>query len=226
MSEPYGSWDPTVPSPAQDHRPRLNRGLVAAAAAAVVVLAVVGGTAGWILAGRGTPQVPVADRSPSVVESEASSAPAVPTEASATPTATGQPPREGFALPDLTNVDFETARKQLRERGLGVQLYFGTTGEDRSVDHTVPGAGQLVRRGNTIKVYVRGQAPMATVPGVVGLPCNQAGSIVADHGLTPRYVTGRAGNVYQQDPMPGSDTVRWNDTLRLYCGTASPSASG
>jgi hypothetical protein len=68
-------------------------------------------------------------------------------------------------------------------------------------------------------------APYATIPGVVGLPCGQAGSLVADHGLFPEYPSGRAGVVIRTDPEPAPDRLRWNEKLRVYCSNAPPPSS-
>lgn len=218
MSDPYASWgtvDDSAPS-------RRKRGLYLAAAAAVAVLAAIGGTAGYMLAGsRGTPEA-VGPGEPSTSASAPSSAPPSTRPGSAS----GSSPRaDAFRLPDVTGKDFEQARKDLRELRLGVQLYFGSSGDDRRVDRSDPGSGDLVFPGKTVKLYVRGRPPIATVPNVVGLACDEGGKLVAEHGLMPEYPNGRAGRVLRQDPEPPTDTVRWNDPVRLYCGTASPSPS-
>lgn len=216
------SWDGAGASPA----PRFNRSVVAATASAIVVLAVVGATAGWILAGRagtgaagsgGSPSPSVGSAAPSTTDTATPSSSSTATGG----TVTGNP--DGFRLPDVTDQDFEHARRQLRELGLGVVLTFGQSGEDRTVWRTDPASGKIVRRGITVKVYVRGMAPYATIPGIVGVPCRQAGSIVADHGLVPQYPTGRTGVVLRTDPEQAPDRLRWNDTLKVYCGMASPS---
>jgi len=144
----------------------------------------------------------------------------VPTSAAANP--------GGFALPDVRTMDFEQARRQLRDLGLGVQVFFARSGDDRTVDRTVPAGGQIVRRGTAIKVYVKGAPPLATIPNVMGVACNQAGSIAADHGFNPQYPSGRNGVVLREDPDPVTGTAHWNDTLKPFCGTApsaGPSAS-
>lgn len=200
-----------------DQPRRFNKGLAAAIATAVVVLAVIGATAGWLLAGTGGKNTAdPTDVTPSATPSTEPPIAEPSTEPTGRPSATA--PAGGFSLPDVSNVDFKQARQRLRELGLGVQLYFGPSGTDTTVERTQPAAGQTVRRGTTIKVYVRGAAPVATVPSVLGLSCNQGGSIVADHGLTPEYPTGRTGVVLRQDPEPPTDSVRWNDRVRLYCG--------
>ncbi len=221
MSEPYGSWD----APGEPQAQRSRKGLVTAIVAAVLGLAVIGATAGWLLADRtagdgSTPPPTSSPATPGESEPPVAEPSVVPTAASVTPA--------GFPLPDVRDTDFEQARKRLRSLNLGVQVFFAASGDDRTVERTVPPGGQLVRQGITVKLYVRGKAPLATVPSVLGLPCNQAGSIVADHGLTPQYPTGRQGVVVRQDPEATDLTVHWNQTVRLYCGTpvsASPKPS-
>lgn len=124
----------------------------------------------------------------------------------------------------MSNVDFELARRRLRDLRLGVTLVFGL-GDDRTVSRTEPAAGRTVRRGINVTVFVRGGAPYATVPGVMGVPCNQAGALVADHGLFPEYPTGRAGVVLKMDPAPGGDKARWNEKVRLFCGIPTPTTT-
>jgi hypothetical protein len=221
MSQSDQSWN-------APQGPRANKGLIAAVGTAVVVLAVIGATAGWVLAGRDSKDT--GNPGPSVTPG-ASAGPSVSVdtgEPSEVPVpSAGSIPSDAFRLPDVTNVDFELAFKQLRALRLGVTVHFQQTGDDRLVQRTVPVAGQYVRKGNTIHLYVPGRTPKATVPGVTGLPCNQAGTIVYDHGFIPRYVTGRDGVVNLQDPAPPNDTARWNDPLKLYCGAAgaTPSAT-
>jgi hypothetical protein len=218
-------------------RPRANRGLIAAIAVAVLVLAVVGATAGWILAGRdtgaagpgGTPP-PSGDPQSTAPTAPATSTSAATSAPPATATATGGPatgnPSDAFPLPDVSGKDFEQARRELRELRLGVTVVFGSAGDDRTVSGTEPAAGRQVRRGTAIKLQVRGSAPYATIPGIVGVSCNQAGSIVADHGLVPQYPYGRSGVVLRTDPEQAPDRLRWNEVLQIYCGPSPTTPSG
>lgn len=114
----------------------------------------------------------------------------------------------------------------MRARRLGWQLVFGATGDDREVERTEPHAGTTIGRGTTVKVYVRGAAPPATLPGLTGMSCGEAAMTVVEHGLYPDYPSGKVGRVLQQDPEPPGD-LRWNDRVKLYCGRlpGSPSAS-
>ncbi|HZN18801.1 MAG TPA: PASTA domain-containing protein [Micromonosporaceae bacterium] len=206
--------------------PRRRPGIVAAVIVGVLVLAVVGGAVGWLAAGDATDVAdPVGTSAPPTVEPTAPTAAPTssqPTAASAAPS--GQPTGT-FALPDVTGLDFQQARRQLRDLKLGVQLVFASEGEDTKVDRTEPAAGVTVQRGVTVKIYVSGRAPLATVPGVAGLACTDAAAIVVDHGLFPRYPTGRLGTVWDQDPEPGTGTLRWNDQVTLWCAVASPTAT-
>lgn len=199
-------------------------GMIAAIVAGVLVLAVIGGAVGWLAAGDAVDVAgPGGTSAPPTAEPAIS--PTYATEASASAAPTGQP-AAGFALPAVTGLDFQQARRQLRDLKLGVQLVFAASGDDARVERTEPAAGATVQRGRTIKVYVRGQAPLATVPGVVGLACSEAAATVVDHGLFPRYPTGRTGTVWRQDPEPGTGTLRWNDQVTIECRPVSPSAGG
>jgi hypothetical protein len=202
--------------------------LVAAIVAAAVVLAIVGATGGWLLADAGL------DGQAS--DSTAGPPPAVPTApapttAGSTPTTPPPgpvrtpPPGAGqIRLPDLAGLDFVQARQRLRALRLGWQLVFAESGADRTVGRTDPPPGTTVRRGTTVAVYVRGAAPAATVPGVVGLSCRRAANLVVEHGLYPQYPTGQAGRVVRQDPPPPGE-LRWNDVVRLYCSPTEPTGS-
>ncbi|HET8658440.1 MAG TPA: PASTA domain-containing protein [Micromonosporaceae bacterium] len=203
---------------------RRRPGMVAAVVVGVLVLAVTGAAVGWLAAGDGTGVAnPGGTSAPPTVEPTVEPTSPQPTAGSTTP---GGQPAGSFTLPDLAGVDFQQARRQLRDLRLGVQLVFAQEGEDTKVARTEPAAGSVVRRGVTVKVFVGGRAPLATVPGVVGLACAEAAAIVVDHGLFPRYPTGRLGTVWDQDPEPGTGTVRWNDQVTLWCAVTSPAPSG
>jgi len=146
--------------------------------------------------------------------------------ADATPTAS--PPTDTFGLPNLAGVNFQDARRQVRELKLGWALVFeGDTG-DMTVRTTTPAAGSRVRKGTAIKIYVNGPAPLATVPGIVGLTCAQAASIIVEQGLYPDYETVRSGVVLGQSPRSDEpQTLHWNDRVKIRCGpqiSPSPAA--
>jgi hypothetical protein len=131
-----------------------------------------------------------------------------------------------FALPDVTGSDFEAARIQLRGLKLGVALVFEGTSGNHKVRATDPAPGASVKSGITVKLFVPGPAPEATVPGVAGLPCGQAADIIVEQGLFPQYPTGRQGVVLSQDPVPPpAPPLHWNDSVKIFCGTATASPS-
>jgi hypothetical protein len=144
----------------------------------------------------------------------------------ATPTPTPTPtvtPTAGptvFALPDLTTVDFTTARQRLRDLRLGWRLVFEGTTDDPGVRATDPAAGTPVHRGITVKVFVRGAAPPATVPAVVGLTCPAAADAIVNAGLYPQYASSsRDGLVVAQTPAATDPAdLHWNDMVHIQCG--------
>jgi len=207
-------------------QPRRTRpGVVGAIVVAVLVLAVVGATAGYFAAGEPRNTAGGTDPTSPTTSAPTTTPPITTDTPTAGPTA-GSPGTPGFALPNLVGQDFQDARRKVRELGLGWRLVFRDSGDDKTVGSTVPGPGIQVRRGVTVTLYVRGKAPEATIPGVVGLPCNQAAGIIVDQGLYPQYPTGRAGVVQKQEPEAGGGTtVQWNDQVKIYCGAASPSPS-
>lgn len=201
--------------------------LIGGAVAAVVVLATIGAVGGWLLAAPDKAD-PLAQNTP--FKSSATTHTATPpvsrparTADRGTATATDAPPGQ-IVLPDLVGKDFEQVRRELRARRLGWQLVFGATGDDREVERTEPRAGTTIGRGTTVKVYVRGAAPPATLPGMAGMSCTDAAMTVVEHGLYPDYPSGKVGRVLQQDPEPPGD-LRWNDRVKLYCGRLPGSAS-
>jgi PASTA domain-containing protein len=211
--------------------PRQSRlRLLAGVAGAVVVLAALGATGGWLLAGSNGDNQGSGGRSPrpstspsSSPSSDYTSAPASSAEPSR-PESTA-PGTDQFSLPDVTGSDFVAARQRLRDLKLGVQLVFGGTGDDRSVEGTVPPPGTAVRGGVTVKLQVRGAPPSLAVPRLVGMTCAAAGKAAADAGFTPQYLPEKVGIAVGQDPEPFAE-AHWSDRLRLSCeagaGTSTP----
>jgi hypothetical protein len=147
--------------------------------------------------------------------------PTLTATATPTPTATsaGSPAGDTFVLPDLAGLDFETARTTVRDLKLGWRLVFEGNGTDRTVRTSEPPAGAAVKKGDTVKIFVTGTAPLASVPGVEGLACAQAAGILVDHGLYPQYRTGRDGVVLSQTPGAADpQTLHWNDEVQISCG--------
>jgi hypothetical protein len=203
---------------------RASPGVIGAIVVAVLVLAVIGATAGYFAAGN-TRNVGQPDGSTTPSTPAVSLTTDEPSFEPPTSSPTSSQPQNGFPLPNLVDADFQEARTKVRELGLGWRLVFGSTGDDNKVDRTDPAAGTNVLRGRTITLYVRGPAPAATIPNVVGLPCSQAAGLVVQHGLYPEYPTGRSGRATQQAPDSNDLTLKWNDRVKLYCGTMpSPTA--
>ncbi|MEU4633046.1 MULTISPECIES: PASTA domain-containing protein [Micromonospora] len=191
---------------------------------AVVLLAVIGGSAGWILAGD--PDRPAASGEATPVVTASTSAPATTPPATTAPTGTRTSTPAGLTVPEVVGVDFEQARRELRDRRLGWRLVFGT-GAGRSVERASPAPGTPVKRGVTVSLFVTGPAPAVSVPDVGALSCSDAADDLVDAGLYPRYGTGRQGPVTTQEPVAGSP-ARWNDQVVLTCGdtrSESPSAT-
>ncbi|MCZ7426508.1 PASTA domain-containing protein [Micromonospora sp. WMMA1949] len=195
---------------------------------AVILLAVIGASVGWILAGDPErPAVPGASAPADAASTSASASTAPPTTA-APPTGTRTSAPAGLTVPEVVGVDFEQARRDLRERRLGWRLVFGT-GIGRTVERASPSPGTPVKRGTTVTVWVSGPAPAVSVPDVGSHSCSDAADDLVEAGLYPRYATGRQGPVTAQAPVAGS-TAWWNDQVTITCGgqastppTGSPS---
>jgi PASTA domain len=171
--------------------------VIAGVAAGVVTLSLLGFAVGWLAFHGGTPQ-------------------AGPPQAVPAPTAVVPSVTASGALADYTGQDFVAVRAELRAHQVGVRLFFGT-GSGQAVARTVPAAGTPVQRGQTVKVYVTGPAPLLTLPAVAGQACNDGGRALADAGVYPQYPTGRAGAVVSTDPAGAATTVHWNDTVKVVC---------
>jgi hypothetical protein len=146
------------------------------------------------------------------------STPPVTTTPPVTSSTTTTPPADSFALPDVSGVDFQTARTKVRELKLGWRLVFEGTNDDATVRATDPPAGTTLRKGATVKIYVMGAAPLATVPSVVGLSCAEGASLIVDHGLYPIYTLGKQGTIKDQTPSASDPpSLHWNDQVRIVC---------
>ncbi|GAB3148318.1 hypothetical protein GCM10027290_32860 [Micromonospora sonneratiae] len=217
MTDGSGNWNRSSGGNAAESS-RLM--LVSGSALALVVFATVGAVGGWLLARSENES-----RSPSAYGSQSPSAAPAPTRTSATTRQPNRPPTTppstaagGVLLPNLVGMDFRQAREEVRKRGLGAQLYFDGVGDNLGVSRTVPPADTPVRPGHTVKIYVIGSAPEIPVPNLVGLDCEDAKSRLVDAGFYPDYPTGKIGQVTRQDPEP-SETKRWNDKVKIYCGS-------
>ena len=206
--------------------------MVFGAAVATLVLATVGATGGWALA-RADRTDPVNEAAPGATSTAnptptkppktkppTTSAPSGGKTATAPATPAGQ-----FVLPDLVGQTFQRVRADLRERELGWRLVFGDEGEDPTVLRTEPAAGENVRKGTTVKIFVAGAAPLTAVPEVTGLSCSQAQAQLVDAGFELDYPSGRDGPVLRQEPEPGAQ-LRWNEKVTIYCGSVPTKSPG
>jgi hypothetical protein len=196
-----------VVTSASDEDRRQHLGVILGVVAGVLLLALLAVVVIELASGPGTRSTTATPPSPPTV----SSAPPAPS------------PLAPLTLVDYAGRDFITVRAELRALQLGVQLIFGSEGDSRAVDHTVPAAGTPIDRGITIKVYVVGAAPLLVPPDVVGHPCNEAGRELSAAGVYPQYPTGRSGVVAAQDPPGAAPGVHWNDRIRISCGSTASS---
>lgn len=198
-----------------------DRTLIVGGSLAALLLAVIGAAGGWVLAGDQRPPttaVPADAAGSRTPSPQPTKSPPRARPTSAAPPSSAAPTRSaGLTVPDLVGMDFEEAREELRDRGLGWQFVFGS-GDSSSVRSTNPAAGTPVKRGITVVINVAGQAPPNEVPDLLGEKCRDAGDELVDDGFSPRYPTGRSGTVTAQDPVGGT-VLRWNDIVAISCGT-------
>jgi len=192
--------------------------LLAGSAVAIVLFATVGAVGGWLLAkseqGGDGPPLAQATSTPGASTTDA----AKPTRQPTKPDNKQTTPANGqILLPDLVGRNFQDARAELRAHRLGWRLRFGGAGQNENVSGTEPRAGTPVRPGDTVQIFVIGEAPRVVVPNVVGLSCQHAAAQLVDAGLEPQYENGRAGTVTKQKPEPAEEK-RWNDKVRIHCG--------
>ena len=128
-------------------------------------------------------------------------------------------------VPSLAGLRPKQVVTRLEKRDLTAEL------EKRSSDtvqsglaiRSVPGAGEVVERGEQIKVFISSGPELVAVPNVVGLARESAEVRVADAGLTPGQITEQQsdqpeGEVLAQDPGAGSE-VEHDTTVNLTVST-------
>jgi eukaryotic-like serine/threonine-protein kinase len=128
-------------------------------------------------------------------------------------------------VPSLAGLRPKQVVTRLEKRDLTAEL------EKRSSDtvqsglaiRSVPGAGEVVERGEQIKVFISSGPELVAVPNVVGLARESAEVRVADAGLTPGQITEQQsdqpeGEVLAQDPGAGSEVER-STTINLTVST-------
>jgi serine/threonine-protein kinase len=128
-------------------------------------------------------------------------------------------------VPSLAGLRPKQVVTRLEKRDLTAEL------EKRSSDtvqsglaiRSVPGAGEVVERGEQIKVFISSGPELVAVPNVVGLSRESAEVRLGDAGLTPGQVTEQQseqpeGEVLAQDPGAGSEVER-DTTVNLTVST-------
>ncbi len=88
---------------------------------------------------------------------------------------------------------------------------------------SVPGAGEVVERGEQIKVFVSSGPELVAVPNVTGLSRETAEDRLSDAGLVPGQITEQESTetedeVLAQDPAAGTEVER-NTTINLTVST-------
>jgi hypothetical protein len=167
--------------------------------------------------GNPTPrQVPP---SPSAVPTTSKPSTPTPTPTpSPTPTPTPSPsaPPGSFPLPNLVGQNFKDARTAVRDLDLAWTLTFEGNGTDQTVRQTNPSATTLVQKGTNITIVVKGAAPLATAPNIVGKQCAQAVAMIIDAGLYPDYKSNARTGVVVAPVVPPVG-LHWNDKMPLTC---------
>ena len=128
-------------------------------------------------------------------------------------------------VPSLANLPTDQAVDELEDRGLKADLErrSSETVERGLAVRSVPGAGEVVERGETIKVFISSGPELVAVPDVIGLSREAAEDRISDAGLTPGDVSEQEseeaeGEVLSQDPAGGSEVER-GTTVNLTVST-------
>ena len=114
-----------------------------------------------------------------------------------------QIPASSRIVPDLVDVSYERAQADLLEMDLLSEVVYEASADvtEDNVIRTDPVAGQSVKIGQTVTVYVSSGAETVTVPTLVGLSQTAAAEALKDAGL-------ELGSVIQRnDPQSAADTV-------------------
>ncbi len=128
-------------------------------------------------------------------------------------------------VPSLAGLPPKQVVNRLEDRDLTADL------EERPSDtvdaglaiRSVPGAGEVVERGEQIKVFISTGPELVAVPNVVGLSREAAEDRIGDAGLSPGQITEQESpepesEVIAQDPAAGSEVER-ETTVNLTVST-------
>ena len=118
-------------------------------------------------------------------------------------------------VPSLAGLPPKQVVTRLEKRDLTAELEkrSSETVQSGLAIRSVPGAGEVVERGEQIKVFISSGPELVAVPNVVGLSRESAEVRVADAGLAPGQITEQQsdqpeGEVLAQDPGAGSEVER------------------
>jgi beta-lactam-binding protein with PASTA domain len=118
-------------------------------------------------------------------------------------------------VPSIQGLPVKQAVRELNKRGLKANLDrrpSETVAEGLAI-RSVPGAGEVVDRGEVVKVFISSGPERVEVPSVVGLSLDSAVQRISDAGLTPGQITEQEseeaeGEVIAQDPGAGASVER------------------
>ena len=122
---------------------------------------------------------------------------------------TGEPPARQVAVPDVTGLNVDEARKALAEAGLDSVL----DGAGGRVLRQLPAAGARMNAGALVMLYVAGPTVAdgaVTVPDVTGMPVTEANRLLKSYGLVLQ-IEG-SGLAVSQSPAAGTSV---NPTTRV-----------
>lgn len=123
--------------------------------------------------------------------------------------------KEQTKMPSVVGLSANTAISVITNQGLGqpIQRYHKNSASPGTVFKTDPRAGQIVKKGHKVTIYVSlGRSlPTVTVPNLVGLSSATASQDLSIASLNPRIVYSLVGSpgqtaytVIGQDPLPGT----------------------
>ncbi|WP_175987882.1 Stk1 family PASTA domain-containing Ser/Thr kinase [Microbacterium tenebrionis] len=112
-------------------------------------------------------------------------------------------PSSSRIIPDLVDVSAERAQADLADMDLQAEVVYEASSDvsEDNVIRTDPEAGQSVKVGETVTLYVSSGAETVEIPPLVGLSLTAAKQEIADAGLELGSVTPR------NDPESQTDTV-------------------
>lgn len=225
MSDPWSTEIQPAPPP----RKGLSPAGIVALAGALLVLAVGGAAIGWTFAGSGSGDDPNAVASATLTPVPSATNPVAP------PTPTGAvssgPPSPAASAADLAGqvigVEFLQARALVRSLKMQAVLKFdGAADGSLKVLSVTPPDAKIVA-GTTVTLVVSGVAPVipdTELANVIGLPCRDAGSKLAQAGLIiKRYTPDDKGLL--RSVSPALTGLRYNTEVELTCAINQTSRS-